>query len=75
MSTVPAIVRKHVRSRNGQRPIAVRIEKVISCITDILRSEEDTCCATEPMLEDILVVLESGRSNQELKAVFTGNQS
>ena len=45
--------------------------KVISCIADILRLEEDTCSPTDPFLKDILVVLESGRSNQELKAIFT----
>ncbi|MDO8748526.1 MAG: radical SAM protein [Candidatus Omnitrophota bacterium] len=51
------------------------MQKVISCIADILRSEEERCVSTEPTLKDILVVLESGRSAQELKAVFTGSQS
>jgi len=49
------------------------MQKVVSCIADILRLEEDRCSLTEPMLKDILVVLESGRSNQELKAVFIGS--
>jgi len=48
------------------------MQKVVSCIADILRLEEERCSSTEAMLKDILVVLESGRSNQELKAVFTG---
>ena len=51
------------------------VRKVISCIADILRNEEERCFPAEPILKDILVVLESGRSAQELKAVFTGNQS
>ena len=50
-------------------------QKIIACIADILRNEEERCVSTEPILKDILVVLESGRSAQELKAVFTGNQS
>lgn len=49
------------------------MQKVVSCIADILRLEEDRYCSTEAMLKDILVVLESGRSNQELRAVFTGS--
>lgn len=47
-------------------------EQVISCISDILRQEEERYASTEPVLRDILVVLESGRSPQELKAIFTG---
>ena len=48
------------------------IDKVISCISDILRLEEERCCATESQLRDILVVLESARSSQELKEIFVG---
>jgi hypothetical protein len=48
------------------------ISKVISCISDIMRLEEEKCCSTEPVLRDILVVLESSRSNTELNQVFLG---
>ena len=48
------------------------IDKVISCISDILRSEEERCCQTEAVIKDILVVLESARSKQELKEIFVG---
>lgn len=51
------------------------MRKVISCIADILRAEEESCSSTDPTLRDILVVLESGRSIQELKAVFTGSKA
>jgi len=37
------------------------IRKVASCIMDILRLEEERCCQTEPILKDILVVIESGK--------------
>ncbi|MDP2940945.1 MAG: hypothetical protein Q8N85_01640, partial [Candidatus Omnitrophota bacterium] len=50
-------------------------QKVVLCISDILRQEEERCCATEPVLRDILIVLESGRSARELKAIFTGIKS
>jgi hypothetical protein len=49
--------------------------KIILCISDILRMEEESYASTEPMLRGILVVLESARSNQELKEVFLGNAS
>jgi len=54
---------------------ALETKKVVSSIADILRLEEECCCSTDAMLKDILVVLESAKSAQELKAVFVGNQS
>ena len=49
------------------------MEKIVSCIADILRMQEETCCVTDPALKDILVVLGSGRSGQELKVAFSGS--
>jgi hypothetical protein len=43
---------------------------VVSCIADIFRLEEERCEHADPVLKDILIVLESGRSSQELKEVF-----
>jgi hypothetical protein len=37
-------------------------QKLLSCIAEILRKQEEECCATDPTLKDILVVLESGLS-------------
>ena len=48
------------------------MQKAVSCIADILRLEEERCFSTDATLKDILVVLESGMSLQELKAVFVG---
>ena len=47
-------------------------QKVVSCIADILRLEEERCSLTEAQLKDILIVLESGRTAQELKEIFSG---
>jgi len=47
-------------------------DKVILCIADILRSEEETCSATDPTLHDILVVLEVSGSDTELSRIFLG---
>jgi hypothetical protein len=51
------------------------LDKVILCISDILRQEEESLHSTEPVLKDILVLLESGISPAELKAIFTGLRS
>jgi hypothetical protein len=47
-------------------------DKIILCIADILRSEEESCCATDPTLRDILVVLENANSSAELNRIFLG---
>ena len=47
--------------------------KIISCIADILRRQEEGFCITEPALRDILVVLESSNSIQDLKQSFIGS--
>jgi hypothetical protein len=41
-------------------PPSAEIDKVLSCIADILRQEEEVCCPTEPALRQLLVLLESG---------------
>jgi len=42
------------------------IDKVLSCIANILRLEEDNCCATEASFREILSLLESDKSAEEL---------
>lgn len=42
------------------------IDKVLSCIANILRLQEDNCCATESSFREILSLLESGKSTEEL---------
>ena len=46
------------------------IPKVVACIGDILRQEEERVCETDPILRDMLVVLESGQSSAQLNKVF-----
>jgi len=50
-------------------------KRVVSCIANILRLEEEHCVSTDPMLRDILVVLESNRSMENLRAIFIGTKS
>jgi len=44
-----------------------QIDKVLACIADILRQEEEKACYTESPLREILVLLESDKPASELK--------
>ncbi|MDD5408473.1 MAG: HD domain-containing protein [Candidatus Omnitrophica bacterium] len=44
-----------------------QIDKVLTCIADILRQEEEKACCTESSLREILILLESGRPVNELR--------
>ena len=43
------------------------LSRIVSCISNILRIEEESCSVTDPELKDILIVLGSGRRVDELK--------
>lgn len=45
-------------------------DQIIICISDILRQEEERACETDPVLRDLLVVLEAGQSPAQLNKVF-----
>jgi len=44
-----------------------QVDKVLACIADILRQEEEKACCTESSLREILVLLESGKPANELR--------
>lgn len=44
-----------------------QIDKVLACIADILRQEEEKACCTEASLREILVLLESDKPVNELR--------
>jgi hypothetical protein len=43
------------------------MEKVLSCVADIFRLEEEKCSSTDSALREMLVLLESDKSAQEIK--------
>ena len=47
-----------------------QVDKVLSCIADILRMEEDSCCLTDSALRELLILLESGKPVQEIKVAL-----
>jgi hypothetical protein len=48
-----------------------RINKVLSCIADILRLEEERVSSTEPALREVLVLLESDKPADELRVALS----
>jgi hypothetical protein len=66
-------IKEYIQAASSQD--SLDIDKVVSCISDILRQEEEGCCSTEPALRDILVVLEAGMSSGELKRVLVGEDA
>ena len=63
-------IKEYVQASCYKGSVDRDIDKVISCISDILRTEEERYLPTDPTLKDILVVLDSANSVQQLRAVF-----
>jgi hypothetical protein len=52
-----------------------QIGKILSCIADILRIQEDNCYVTDSALKDLLVLLESDKPAPELKLALSRIQA
>ncbi|MFA6217832.1 MAG: HEAT repeat domain-containing protein [Candidatus Omnitrophota bacterium] len=65
-------LKEYVQASCLQGVVAGTTDQVVLCISDILRQEEERCCSADPLLKDILVVLESTSSSKELKDIFIG---
>jgi len=66
-------IKEYIQTSCAQDNITQDRDKILLCISDILRLEEERCDHTNPTLRDILVVLESMSNTQELRQVFLGN--
>ncbi|MDD5691571.1 MAG: hypothetical protein PHP10_00095 [Candidatus Omnitrophica bacterium] len=53
---------------------STQIDRVLACIADILRQEEEKACGTESSLKEILVLLESGKPVNELRLALINIQ-
>jgi len=65
-------IKEYIQTSCAQDNITQDRDKILLCISDILRLEEERCDHTNATLRDILVVLESMRNTQELRQVFLG---
>jgi len=53
-------IREYALSACQQQSADAEIGRILSCIADILRLEEEGCYSTEPALRELLALLESG---------------
>jgi len=65
-------IKEYAQASSSLDRIVQDKDKMILCIADILRREEEQDYETDPVLRDILVVLESIQQPQALKEVFLG---
>jgi hypothetical protein len=70
----PERIKEYIQASCAQDSITQHKEKILLCILDILRQEEERCEHTNPTLRDILVVLESMSNPQEFRQVFLGKR-
>ncbi|MDI6758821.1 MAG: hypothetical protein QMD94_04020, partial [Candidatus Omnitrophota bacterium] len=65
-------LKEYIQTSCAQDSIFQVREKILLCISDILRLQEERCDYTDATLRDILVVLESIENTQDLRQVFLG---
>ncbi|MDO8662854.1 MAG: transglutaminase domain-containing protein [Candidatus Omnitrophota bacterium] len=60
-------LKEYVASSCLRQALGRQMGKVLGCIANILRMEEERVTETEPELEDMLVLIESGKPENELQ--------
>jgi hypothetical protein len=68
-------IKEYIQGACIQNEAYDSMDKVILCIADIFRSDEENYVLTDSALRDILIVFTSGISTSELKRIFTGVKS
>lgn len=65
-------IKEYIQSSCTQENISRDKDKIVLCISDILRQEEERGAETDSVLRDVLVVLESMQGGHELREIFLG---
>jgi hypothetical protein len=65
-------IKEYLEASCKSKDCSQRIEKMLACIADILRMQEDRVCATEPVLRQLLVILESDQSAELMLVALNG---
>lgn len=63
-------IKDYLQSCCQKKELNGEIGRVLNCIADIMRIEEERVLATNPEFRDMLVLLESGKSTDELKTAL-----
>ena len=64
-------IKEYLEVSCQSRDCSQRIDNVLSCLADILRLEEDRVASTEPVLKELLVLLESDKQASEMQLALT----
>jgi len=65
-------IKEYLQASSAKGQLDSDVDKVLTCISDILRQDEEKCCSSDETIKDILIVLEASRSPAELVEVFVG---
>jgi len=68
-------IKEYVQAACIQGNAVQERDDIILYIADLLRAEEENYSSTDPLMRDILIVLDLNSSGQELKVIFTGIKS
>jgi hypothetical protein len=74
---IPSIdrLKEYLESCGDSERLGRGMDKVIACIADILRIEEDRCELTDSALKQLLVLLESNKPAEELQVALLSIQA
>jgi SAM-dependent MidA family methyltransferase len=64
-------IKEYLQSCCQKQDFNQEIDKVLSCIADMLRLEEERVVSTDLSLKEMLMLLESGKSTNEMQLVLT----
>jgi hypothetical protein len=59
-------IKEYARTGSQAKDARKELTRVVSCIADILRTQEENLAITDTQLKAILILLESGKQNNEL---------
>ena len=65
-------IKEYLQASSAKGELDNDIDKVLTCISEVFRLEEDKGSSTDEVLRDVLVVLEASRSSAELTEVLVG---
>jgi len=63
-------IKEYLQAASVKGELGDDVDKILACISEVLRMDEESCSASDETLKDILVVLGAARSAEELQQVF-----
>jgi hypothetical protein len=64
-------IKEYLEASCKSQDCSQRIDNALSCLADILRLEEDRVASTEPVLKELLVLLESDKPANEMQLALS----